>query len=275
MPDPISKELAESMGVSNACYDEISAILGHLPSVEDLSTLLAMWDSNGRQQGLFTWLRGIPHAAEFNEYIYDGQREAVENIKEPRIKECYNIAHSLYARQSASGGEIISSNTPFETTGESIFMVGKVSSQFLNSDYARRYLHMASNPIDMGSEEENTNYIRMILESLLDNNILHTCDVIVEGGLFLTLLASGLPNGYGFDILCAREIRLDAFLFGEESGRFVVSLAERDDDFFLMKMDEAQINCCFLGRTTSGRILIDGYDFGNINTFDLPLKTQS
>ena len=70
-----------------------------------------------------------------------------------------------------------------------------------------------------------------------------------------------------FDILAPREVRLDAFLFGEEPGRYVVSLPEKCDDEFLVKIGEARLNCCFLGRVTKGRILIDGTDFGTSNSF--------
>ncbi len=263
-PNAVSKEVAEAMGVSNASYDEVTAILGHLPTEEDLSTLLAMWDSNGRQQGLFTWLCGQPHAAQLNDYLYDGERSEASQIREPRIRECYDIATQLFAHgknQPHQGA------APFAATGESLFLVGNVSSQFLDSDYARQYLHLAAQPLDMGSHETNREYHLMILEALTNAGILHSQTEVGTGGLFATLLHSSIPNGYGFDILCAREIRLDAFLFGEEPGRFIVSLAERDDDFFLLKMDEARINCCFLGRTTSSHILIDGYDFGSIKTF--------
>jgi hypothetical protein len=72
---------------------------------------------------------------------------------------------------------------------------------------------------------------------------------------------------FGFDILTCREIRLDSFLFGEDPGRFVVSLPESQDDFFLLKMDEARINCCFLGHVTKGRVLVDDMDFGDIKSY--------
>ena len=77
--------------------------------------------------------------------------------------------------------------------------------------------------------------------------------------------AGAAPLGY--DILSPREVRLDAFLFGEEAGRYLVALDEGHDDQFLLKMDEARLNCCFLGRTTKGRILVDGYDFGPVSRY--------
>ena len=68
----------------------------------------------------------------------------------------------------------------------------------------------------------------------------------------------------GYDILSPREVRLDAFLFGEESGRYLVAIDEVHDDQFLLKMDEARLNCCFLGRTTKNRVMVDGFDFGPV-----------
>ena len=62
-------------------------------------------------------------------------------------------------------------------------------------------------------------------------------------------------------------LRIDAFLFGEEAGRYLVAVKEEHDDLFLLKVDEARLNCCFLGRTTKGRILIDGYDFGPVSQY--------
>ena len=60
-----------------------------------------------------------------------------------------------------------------------------------------------------------------------------------------------------------REVRLDAFLFGEEKGRYLVALPESQDDAFLLKMDEARLNCC----TTKNRIVVDGFDFGSVSQY--------
>ena len=100
----------------------------------------------------------------------------------------------------------------------------------------------------------------MILSAMLGNNMFSTFTSIGSGGLFCSLLSTTVP--LGFDILTPREVRLDAFLFGEESGRYLVALYEESDDQFLLKLNEARLNCCFLGRTTKGRIVVDGYDFG-------------
>ena len=59
MSEPvIDFEQVEAMGISRQAYDEVLDILGHQPSIDELSTLLAMWESNGKQQSLYGWLRG-------------------------------------------------------------------------------------------------------------------------------------------------------------------------------------------------------------------------
>ena len=113
--------------------------------------------------------------------------------------------------------------------------------------------------------DDDCQYIEMILKALATNSMLTAQAVVAEGGLFCSLLRFLAPLGY--DILAPREVRMDAFLFGEERGRYLVALPESSDDAFLLKMDEARLNCCFLGRTTKNRILVDGFDFGPVSSY--------
>ena len=62
-------------------------------------------------------------------------------------------------------------------------------------------------------------------------------------------------------------MRLDAFLFGEQGVRFLTTLDEPHEDYFLQKLTEARVNCCFLGRVTKGRVLVDNMDFGPIGRY--------
>ena len=144
-------------------------------------------------------------------------------------------------------------------------MVGAVSTEFADSEYARRCLHLVDEPMAAGGHDEDCQYIEMILSALSDTGIIHPSSAISHGGLFCSLLAFTCP--LGFDILTPREVRLDAFLSGEEAGRYLVAVDEQHDDQFLLKMDEARLNCCFLGRTTKNRILVDGYDFGPVSRY--------
>ncbi len=273
----IDFEQVEALGISREAYDEVLDIVGRIPTMEELSTLLAMWESNGKQQSLYGWLRGQKHAVARDDYLYTGSADH-SAYREPRVKECLDIAKELCNHSSfitpalpkataLSSAEInqISENHSSLTTGLLLYMVGNVSTEFADSEYARRCLHLVDLPMGAGGHEEDCQYIEMILEALVGAEMLVSGGAVGHGGLFCSLLRFTAPLGY--DILTPREVRLDAFLFGEEVGRYLVAVDEQHDDQFLLKMDEARLNCCFLGRTTKNRILVDGFDFGPVDRY--------
>ena len=49
----VSPEMMEAMGISQPAYEEVMGIIGRMPTVQELSTLLAMWEANGKQQSLY------------------------------------------------------------------------------------------------------------------------------------------------------------------------------------------------------------------------------
>ena len=246
------------MGISRQAFDEVLDIIGRQPTIDELSTLLAMWESNGKQQSLYGWLRGQHHVVERNDYLYEGQADH-KSIREPRVKECLDIARVL-----CKNFQFSIFNFQF-STGLLLYMVGNVSGEFSGSEYARRCLHLVEEPMATGGHEEDCQYIEMILGALQKGAMVLGSAPVEQGGVFCSLLRFTAPLGY--DVLVPREVRLDAFLFGEEQGRYLVALEERQDDAFLLKMDEARLNCCFLGRTTKNRIVVDGYDFGTTESF--------
>lgn len=258
MDEKLDDSVIEALGITRPVYEEMTLILGRLPVIDDISTLLAMWESNGRQQSLLGWLKGMHHVSNPDAYIYRGNDTSHKEIREPRVSECASIAREMV--------RLPLSVTPFPESGLLLYLVGNVSSLFLDSDYAQRHLHLASNPIDISGYEEERSYIDLILHAMCDAGLVETIAEVSLGGLFATAVSMG-GGQYGFDILTPREVRLDSFLFGEEPGRFIVSLFEKNDDDFLLKLDEARLNCCFLGRVTKGRLLVDGTDFGPVSDF--------
>lgn len=251
----IDYEQAEALGISHEAYDEILDIVGRIPTIEELSTLLAMWESNGKQQSLYGWLRGQRHSLERDEYLYSGSADH-KAIREPKVKECVEIARNLCKSLTLPPVHF-----PLNT-GILLYMVGNVSTEFADSEYARRCLHLVDTPMATSGHDEDCQYIEMILAALRDSGITIADTGIDTGGLFGSLLTLTAPLGY--DILTPREVRLDAFLFGEERGRYLVAVSEDYDDTFLLKLTEARLNCCFLGRTTKNRLMVDGFDFGPV-----------
>lgn len=267
----VSEEILEAMGISRLAYEEIQTIIGRLPTVDELSTLLAMWQSQGNRQGLLSWLKGQPHSVERHEYLENELEPQSKEIREPRVKECIAIARAMFGVEDYQPESDKPAQRPVVQEkvhrGDALYMIGDVSEFFVDSDYGRKYLHLVNDPIVMENEQETIDYLTLILTSLRDNDTIFDFKRIGQGGLFGTLLDITGSFALGFDILTCREVRLDAFLFGERGVRFIATTDEPREDFFLQKLVEARINCCFLGRATKGRILVDGMDFGSVRRY--------
>lgn len=268
---PVSREVMEAMGLSDAAYGEVCAIIGHNPTADELSTLLAMWQTSGMRQGLFTWLKGQPHAVDGHDYLLDEQDRDYYRIREPRVRECAEIARRM---SFANGGEApvaswtdFSPMGPLHHHGDAIYMVGDISRTLANSEYVRKYLHLVSQPAEMATSSDTIAYIKLVLGAMQQHGAIQSFGEVGVGGIFGSLVHAAALASLGFDILSYREVRLDAFLFGEERGRCLTTFPQEGESFFLQKMDEARINCCMLGKVTRGRVLVDDMDFGTIADF--------
>lgn len=262
----VTEEILEAMGISRPAYEEIQTIVGRFPTVDELGTLLAMWHSQGAQQGLLSWLRGQPHSAERHDYIDSDAEPLGKDVREPRVKDCIAIAKYLHDTEMNVSIDI-GDREVFKHRGDAIYMVGDVSGLFVNSDYGRQYLHLVKDAVRPMDDTEACEYLELILGALIDNESIFSLCRVGRGGLFGTLVRCAAASKLGFDILTCREVRLDAFLFGEEGVRFLVTMDEPKEDYFLLKLTEARVNCCFLGRVTKGRILVDDMDFGSFERY--------
>ena len=111
-------------------------------------------------------------------------------------------------------------------------------------------------------EEESK--LQNTISSLIKNKLVESVHDISEGGLFVTLTESALPNQFGFEIKTDASIRKDAYLFGESQSRAVVSIKLENKALF---EKELGIPFEFLGEVVENEILIDGENFGIISDF--------
>ena len=101
---------------------------------------------------------------------------------------------------------------------------------------------------------------------LINKKIIESAHDVSEGGVFVTLAESSFPKKLGFKIIPNnKEIRKDAFLFGEAQGRVIVSVSKENIDDF-----ESLLNIPFqkLGIITPGEINVDNEDWGNIKEWN-------
>jgi phosphoribosylformylglycinamidine synthase len=151
----------------------------------------------------------------------------------------------------------------FKYKGDLIYLLGENFEDINSSEYLYSIHGVKNSPAPMFNLEAEFK-LQDCMKGLIRNNYISAAHDVSDGGLFVTLVEMGLPNGLGFDIVTDSEIRRDAFLFGESQSRIVVTVVEDYEDEFLDFVAENNVPVMLLGHVTKGRINIDEDNFGFI-----------
>ena len=108
--------------------------------------------------------------------------------------------------------------------------------------------------------------MQAVIKQLIKDKLLQSAHDLSEGGLMTTLLESGFHRGLGFDVQQSnKDIRPDAYWFGEAQSRVIISCTINNAEPLLAKLKEANIPHEYLGIVTEGNIDMEGYYWGHIN----------
>lgn len=111
----------------------------------------------------------------------------------------------------------------FKKPGDLIYVVGTVTDDMNCSEYLHHICGVTHSPAPH-FELEDEYKVQQTIAKLIDEKLVNSAHDISEGGLFACLLESAMTNGFGFHIDTDKNIRKDAFLFGEGQSRVVVSV---------------------------------------------------
>jgi phosphoribosylformylglycinamidine synthase len=149
----------------------------------------------------------------------------------------------------------------FKEAGDLIFLLGKSSDDIHSSEYLQKYHSIEFSPAPSFDLEEEYQ-LQQLTAKLIKLKLVESAHDVSEGGLFITLLESAMPGHFGMDVRTNTGFRKDAYWFGEGQSRIVVSVKPE-----LKKDFEAAVGAYYmeeLGTVSSGRITIDGNDWGSI-----------
>ncbi len=155
----------------------------------------------------------------------------------------------------------------FAKTGDSIVLVGESRNCLGSSRYLRVVQKVKFSPCPYFELEEELavqhSVARVIAAGLV--NSAHDC---AEGGLFVCLLESAMHRGLGFAIEAAPQgIRADAYCFGENQSRIVLSCSPEKEAQLLAALAGTGIAHRQLGQVTTGNLSVGLQDFGQIQDF--------
>jgi len=149
----------------------------------------------------------------------------------------------------------------FKQAGDLIYLVGESQNDIASSQYLASYHKILAAPapyFDLQKEYDT----HQVIKQLIKQKLIQSAHDVADGGLYIALLESAMPNGLGFAIDTDEAIRKDAFLFGEAQGRIVVSVKPAQQEAFIELLSTSEIEFSLLGAVNNGDLLVDGEQFG-------------
>lgn len=160
----------------------------------------------------------------------------------------------------------------FKNEGDAIYLLGRSRNDINSSEYAYSICGVKNSPAPDFDLDEEFN-LQQTLMSAIKAGLIASAHDCADGGLFITLLESSMHKGLGFEISSDKNVRKDAFLFGEAQSRVVITVApgkENELKSFLEKSGQAFSK---LGTVKGKDMLIDGENFGGVEEYKVSYDT--
>ena len=154
----------------------------------------------------------------------------------------------------------------FKNEGDLIYMIGREMSDLGSSQYLAKYHKVEFSPAPHFNLDEEYNVQSAVTKSI-EAGVVNSCHDISEGGLFISLLESSMASGFGVDVQTNREIRTDAYLFGESQSRVVVTISRDQKEALETILNSEGVHFKKLGAVSGNRICINDVDYGSIEEY--------
>jgi phosphoribosylformylglycinamidine synthase len=151
----------------------------------------------------------------------------------------------------------------FKQSGDLVYLIGESVNDIASSQYLASYHKVSASPapyFDLDKEYD----MHQVIKQLIKQQLIQSAHDVADGGLYITLLESAMPNNLGFSIDTDEDIRKDAFLFGEAQGRVVVSVKPELQEAFVELLSTTETEFTLLGTVTAGTLEIDEESFGTV-----------
>ncbi|MHB1178791.1 MAG: AIR synthase-related protein, partial [Daejeonella sp.] len=151
----------------------------------------------------------------------------------------------------------------FKQAGDLIYLIGESVNDISSSQYLASFHYISACPaphFDLDKEYA----MHQVIKQLIKQNFIQSAHDVSDGGLYIALLESSMPNELGFEIETDSGIRKDAFLFGEAQGRVIVSVKPELQEMFIELLATCDTDFSLLGKVSSGNLTVDDTNFGSV-----------
>jgi len=161
----------------------------------------------------------------------------------------------------------------FKNKGDLIYLIGKSQNCICCSEYLYSY-SKPENPSSSGKrirspapyfDLDEEYQLQNTVKVLIKNHLIQSAHDVSDGGLYITLVESAMPDNLGFEISTDKSLRKDAFLFGESQSRIVVSVSPLLENKFLANLERSKTPYSKLGRVIFDNCIIDGENIYTIS----------
>ena len=154
----------------------------------------------------------------------------------------------------------------FENEGDLIYLVGESLNDINSSEYLYSYHKVKLSPAPHLNLDRELQVQQAIAAAIGTGKVVSAHDVS-DGGLFITLLESGMVHGRGFDIATDNAVRTDAYLFGEAQSRVVVSVKPADQVALENALQANGTPFSHIGTVKGSDVIIGGKNYGAVSSF--------
>jgi phosphoribosylformylglycinamidine (FGAM) synthase-like enzyme len=151
----------------------------------------------------------------------------------------------------------------FKKEGDIIFLVGESFNDVNSSEYLYSFHKVKNSPAPHFDLDEEF-HVHQFIKAANAAKLIASAHDVSDGGMYITLLESAMPQNFGFAVFTDLEIRKDAFLFGEAQSRVIVSVSPENEEAFMSMALELEVAVSSIGEVTSGDLFIDEDEFGHI-----------
>jgi phosphoribosylformylglycinamidine synthase len=151
----------------------------------------------------------------------------------------------------------------FKAEADLIYLIGESQNDIASSQYLASFHRMTAAPAPYFDLEKEYD-MHQVVKQLIKEQLIQSAHDVADGGLYIALLESAMPNSLGFSIESEDDIRKDAFLFGEAQGRVVVSVKPAQQEAFIELLATSNTEFTLLGMVNAGSLLVDEELFGTV-----------
>ena len=152
----------------------------------------------------------------------------------------------------------------FKQDGDLIYLLGTSRNDISSSEYLYSVLNIKNSPAPYFDLEEEF-AIQHAAKTLIQKELIQSANDISDGGLFVCLAESAMVNNLGFEVFADKNIRKDAFLFGESQGRIVISLKKENETDLITILKDLDVKFTKLGFVTGAEFKIDNETYMTVS----------